>query len=41
MVIFNLAPEEFIVWVLGFNKSISELKQKVKKINIMNEKIRL
>ncbi|MDU1498540.1 MAG: linear amide C-N hydrolase [Staphylococcus epidermidis] len=35
---FNLAPEEFIVWVLGFNKSISELKQKVKKINIMNEK---
>lgn len=35
---FNLAPEEFIVWVLGFNKSISEIKQKVKKINIMNEK---
>ena len=31
---FNLAPEEFIVWVLGFNKSISELKQKVKKIQL-------
>lgn len=25
---FNLAPEEFIVWVLGFVKSIEELKQK-------------
>lgn len=35
---FNLAPEEFIVWVLGFVKSIEELKQKVKNINIMNEK---
>lgn len=23
---FNLVFEEFIVWVLGFNKSISELK---------------
>ncbi|RQX44328.1 choloylglycine hydrolase family protein [Staphylococcus capitis] len=35
---FNLAPEEFIVWVLGFVKSIEELKQKVKNINIINEK---
>lgn len=35
---FNLAPEEFIVWVLGFVKNIDILKQKVKKINIMNEK---
>ncbi|MBX5319149.1 MULTISPECIES: choloylglycine hydrolase family protein [Staphylococcus] len=34
----NLAPEEFIVWVLGFIKSVDELKQKVKTINIMNEK---
>ena len=35
---FNLAPEEFIVWVLGFIKNIDELKQKVKNVNIMNEK---
>lgn len=34
----NLAPEESIVWVLGFIKSVDELKQKVKTINIMNEK---
>ena len=34
----NLAPEEFIVWVLGFIKNVDELKQKVKTINIMNEK---
>ena len=35
---FNLAPEEFIIWVLGFTKNIQDLKQKVKKVNIMHEK---
>ena len=33
-----MAPEEFIIWVLGFTKSIQDLKHKVKKVNIMNEK---
>ena len=35
---FNLAPEEFIVWVLGFVKNIADLKQKAAHINILNEK---
>ncbi|MCD8863516.1 MULTISPECIES: choloylglycine hydrolase family protein [Staphylococcus] len=34
----NLAPEEFIVWVLGFVKDIADLKYKAARLNIMNIK---
>ncbi|MGO3049810.1 penicillin acylase [Staphylococcus casei] len=32
---FNMAPEEFILWVLGFNDSIAMLKEKVNQVNIV------
>lgn len=35
---FNLAPEEFIVWVLAYVKDIADLKYKVKRLNIVNVK---
>lgn len=37
----NLAPHEFIMWVLGENKSIAELKENIAGVRLINKKISL
>ncbi|WP_251943997.1 choloylglycine hydrolase family protein [Staphylococcus sp. Marseille-Q5304] len=32
---FNVGPEEFILWLLGFNNSIATLKQNIAQVNIV------